>query len=713
MTVGSISRWAWLAALAVACWPRQATAQEPDLDGPGVKAKAEPADLRAPRVPSKKTDTPATVAVVDKDEIQRARATLTLGESLARVSGVFVQNDFNFAQDARIAIRGFGARAAFGIRGLTIVVDEIPETLADGQSQVDSLDLGSAESIEVMRGPASALYGNAAGGVVVIRTESGPAVPFVELRTDFGRFRQLKQQIKGGGHFGRTNLLVNLSNWSLRGFRDHSDASGTILNGKLELETGDESSLTVVLTSVYAPRADDAGGLTAAQLADDRRQAAPINLQFDTGESVTHGRLGLVYERSFGAYHAIKAVGFTSLRDFDSAVPFRTIAVDRFVGGASLQYRALAPRGQLWRGLFVGIDMQLQRDQRQNRVNMDGQSGDLILDQRERVSALAPYAQLDLTPLDDVIISASVRGDLIEFDLADRFGSDGDASGSRTFTQASGRVGVVYNPSHELGLYAHAGQAFETPTTTELTDPDGGLDPAISPQRSWSVELGARGGFGERLEYSALVFRSDSINELVRFEDEMGRTRFRNAGESRRLGAETDLSVALGWGASATLGYSWLRGRFTRFDKDGVDLSGNWLPGLPRHRAFAELGIERAVAANLSWFVIADGALVGRLFADDENAITSDSHLVANARGGITLGRGRWRLSPYVSVRNLARSDYNANVRINAFGGRFFEPAPPASVFAGATLRYSWERERADRTPSGPAANAARAWTAR
>ncbi|HSG64995.1 MAG TPA: TonB-dependent receptor plug domain-containing protein, partial [Gammaproteobacteria bacterium] len=125
---------------------------------------------------------PAAVSVVGIDEIQPARQQLALDESLSRVPGLFMQNRYNFAQDLRLSIRGFGARAAFNVRGIKILVDGIPETLPDGQGAVDSVDIGSAQQIEVIRGPSSSLYGNASGGVVSIISERGPETPFISTR---------------------------------------------------------------------------------------------------------------------------------------------------------------------------------------------------------------------------------------------------------------------------------------------------------------------------------------------------------------------------------------------------------------------------------------------------------------------------------------------------------------------------------------------------
>ena len=99
---------------------------------------------------------------------------MNLSESLGRVPGISVQNRQNYAQDLQIQSRGFGARSTFGVRGIRLVADGIPATMPDGQGQASTFDLSSAERIEVLRGPFSALYGNASGGVIAVDTRDGP-----------------------------------------------------------------------------------------------------------------------------------------------------------------------------------------------------------------------------------------------------------------------------------------------------------------------------------------------------------------------------------------------------------------------------------------------------------------------------------------------------------------------------------------------------------
>ncbi len=191
-------------------------------------------------------DVARSISVVDKERIQLGAQQLGLDEALAGVPGLYMQNRYNFAQDLRISLRGFGARSSFGIRGIKVLVDGIPETLPDGQAGVDSIDIGSAQSIEVLRGPASSLYGNASGGVISISSELGSEDPYIEGRVAGGEFGYQQYQLKSAGKWGDSDYLVNVSRTELDGYRDQSNARGGLLNSKFGIPLNDNDQLIAV-----------------------------------------------------------------------------------------------------------------------------------------------------------------------------------------------------------------------------------------------------------------------------------------------------------------------------------------------------------------------------------------------------------------------------------------------------------------------------------
>ncbi len=669
----------------------------------------DPVIVTAPRIPSEAERVPAAVTVIEKEDIQQGRPTVTLDDALVQAPGVVVSNRFNFAQDLRIAIRGFGARSAFGIRGIQVYVDGIPHTLPDGQSQIDSIDPGFVERIEVMRGPISALYGNSSGGMINIVTQDGPEEPFIETDTVLGEYGLWKSLVKGGGRSGRANGFFGVSRLETGGFRAHSRAESWKMTGKLRCDIDADSDLTLLVDSVYSPELQDPGGLTLQQAQADPGRASPLGLLFDTGETVTGGRWGLLYRGAPASNRNLEAVAYYGLRDLDSAIPFRFVELDREVFGGRIQYDVTgeipgipgndgaadvagdAGAGGVTHHLFVGVDLQRQDDDRLNFDNREGSPGDtLLLDQNERVTSVGAYLQDDVGLTDTLSVVAGGRYDRVSFEVDDRLASDGDDSGSKTFDQLTGRLGLNYLFRPDLRMYANVAQSFETPTATELVNrPEGGggINPDIEPQKAVNYEVGLKGTPGGRATtFELALFYIQLEDELIAFRDVTDRVFYRNAGKSRRIGAELGLGMETAEGLKVKLAYTYLNAEFETYVKNGINLEGNRVPGLPTHQVYAEVLYEHPGG----FYAGIEALHAGGSYVDDENTLESSAYTVANLRAGYDKPVGNWRISPFVGVENLFDESYSGNVRINASGGRYFEPAPGLNVYGGIGIGYHW-----------------------
>lgn len=651
--------------------------------------------VSATRVEQPLEKIPAAIGVADKDDIQLGAQQLGLDESLVKVPGLFMQNRYNFAQDLRISIRGFGARANFGIRGVKIIVDGIPETLPDGQGSVDSIDLGSAERIEVIRGPVSSLYGNASGGAILITTESGPEIPFLESRLSFGEFDYENYQLKTGGQTGDFNYLVNLSHLEYGGFREHSETENTQLNSKFGWDIDDSSELIATVNVVDSPTADDPGALTEEQAEDDPRQARDTNVAFDAGEQLEQQRIGLVYRKAFESDHEITARNYYVWRDFNNNLPFvdgGSVDLDRFFFGGGFMYSYTGSLVGKQNRLIAGVDVDRQDDDRKRFDNNFGTLGDLTFDQIEKVTSTGIYLQDELQILADLALTLGLRYDRIRFEVDDKFLSDGDDSGSRTLDELSPKAGLLYSVAPAANLYINVSTSFETPTTTELANPSGGggFNPNLEPQRSTNYEIGAKGRFSNGLYgYDIALFTIDVKDELIPFEIQgmPEREFFENAGESTRNGLEVLLSAGPLQGLEASLAYTYSNFTFDKFtDDNGNVYDGNKIPGNPDHLIHGEVAYHH----DSGIYGIVDALYVGSFYVDNANSEKNDAYTVANLRLGYRGYSGRWEFSPFLGINNLFNERYNSNVRINAFGGRYFEPAPERNIFGGFTLGYAF-----------------------
>ena len=650
----------------------------------------DPITVTATRVEKSTAEIPAAVSVVGQDQIQLGTEQLGLDESLGGIPGLFFLNRYNFAQDLRASIRGFGARSSFGIRGIRIVVDGIPETLPDGQGSVDGVDLGSARQISVIRGPASSLYGNASGGAILIETERGPVLPFAELRATAGDFDFDRLQLKAGGEAGDLNYLLNLSDTSIDGYRDHSEFENTQFNGRFEYALSTTSSLLATLHHTDQPVANDAGAISAQEAAADPTQARDQNLLYDAGETLTQTRIGLLYKTRTGDGRDMEARVYTTRRDFSNRLPFESggaVELDRLVTGGGLKYIVAGELADRQNRFLTGIDYDRQDDDRGRFDNLQGTLGALTFDQNEQVTSLGVYLQNETRLTERVEITAGLRYDDVEFDVSDRFLADGDDSGKVNLDQVSPMIGIIFTRDSNTTLYANISSAFETPTTTEFANPlGGGFNQQLDPQQSINYEVGIKILAGEH-RFETAVFHIDVEDELTPYQDpaQPGRTFFENAGSSDRDGIEIAYTRQLGAEVELSAAYTWSDFVFDRFeDADGDIFDGNRIPGIPQD--LLQLGLSWFGDAGIytSW----DMTYTGELYADNANEVKVDAYTVSNLRAGYNHFSRDLEGSIFAGINNLFDEAYYGNIRINAaFGGRYFEPAPERNLFVGASLR--------------------------
>ncbi|MGE0824009.1 MAG: TonB-dependent receptor family protein [Candidatus Binatia bacterium] len=653
-----------------------------------------PVVVTATRSDTPITQVPAAVSVVDKSDIQLGQPTISLDESLNRVPGLFVQNGFNFSQDQRVSMRGFGTRAAFGIREVKFVVDGIPLTSPDGQTDIDDLDMGAVERIEVLRGPVSSLYGNASGGVINIITEDGPTRPFAELRTTGGSFGLMKTQAKTGGQVGKLNFFFNTSYLYLDGYRDQSRFRNVAFTGKIRYTIDPQSDITTLLSFIDSPLAEDAGGLTRAQVKQNRRQARDLNVSLDAGEEITQGRLGFVYRNRFLPGHELIVTQYSLFRQFQGNLPILprlgsgVVAFDRFGIGGGVKYAYDTTIMGMRNHFMLGVDTQYQIDNRRRFDNNDGKKGQRRFHQDEEVTSVGPFIRDELYLRENLILSFGLRYDSVRFSVDDRFRQDGDDSGSRTPDQISPMGGILYSPLPSLSLYANVSTAFQVPTTTEFANPNegGGFNPDLDPQKAINYEVGARGTFWQRVRYDMAFFWITIDDELIQFEGPSGRSFFRNAGRSTRRGVEAFFNVPLTNELIWTFSYTLLDAQFDRYRTPGGRFDDNDEPGIPPNQIFSEL----FYAHPSGFYGAANLLFVDRFYADDANRHHNNSYTVLNLRMGYEWQLGRGRISPFVGLNNVGDEYYNGLVRLNAVGNRFFEPSPDFNVYGGVAISYAF-----------------------
>ena len=651
---------------------------------------AEPIDeivVTALRMNSSLQEAARSISVVEKNQIQDGRQMLNLDESLAGVPGLYLQSAQNFSQDLRISIRGFGARSSFGVRGVRIIVDGIPESLPDGQSQVDGIDLGTADQIEVLRGPSSTLYGNAAGGVIAVSSELGSTEPYIEGSIAGGDYDFQRYQLKAAGSGESLDYLVSASYSAIDGYREHSEFESTSIAARLAYRPTAHDELRFSLSAIDQPIAQDAGGIDAAQVEDDRRSARARNVLFDAGEELDQQKVTALYKTDrLGGDLTIR--NYFANRDFANKLPFTgggAVDLERFYYGLGAQY-ASAQSSSSRIHFVTGFDLERQDDDRKRFDNNEGVIEALVFDQNENVESNGVFVQASLDASESWNLSAGLRFDDVSFDVTDRFLADGDDSGDISFQEWSPSLSASY--TNDAGVwFAAFGTSFETPTTTEFANPDGtgGFNQNLRPQTSESLEIGFKSVIG-RMGLAMAVFHIDLEDELVPFElaTSPGRTFYANAGASTRKGLEAELSWSISENLSADLSWTWSDFTFDQFELDGEDFGGNSQPGLPEHFGFFALSYSPREAMTLDFEL----RYSGELLATNDNQVEIDSYVVSNLRFSHEWRKDERTIQAFIGINNLFDEHYNSNIRINAFGGRYFEPAAERNWYAGVSARF-------------------------
>lgn len=642
------------------------------------------------------------------EQLDTSNLGANLSESLQRVPGLVAVNRQNYAQDLQISSRGFGARSAFGVRGVRLVQDGIPLTMPDGQGQPALFDLDSMQRIEVLRGPLTTLYGNASGGIIQGFTGEGTFYPTLENRTAFGPDGLRRSRLRYGGQHGDLNISANIARLETDGYRDHSDTQRDTANLRLGWDIDDASSLTLLVNSLDQPDTQDPLGLTAQQVREDRRQAVGASQTFNTRKSVRHNQAGLNYTRRLSNDDQVTAMVYGGERFVQQYLAFPgdnsivngefrpgsggVIELDRRFGGGELGWQRDTELLGLPVELAAGITYDYQGEQREGFVNIAGRKGAQRRDEFNAVDSQDVYL-ISTWQLDPRwTLTAGVRHSRVEFDSDDDYLADGqDDSGSVRYSQTNPALGLSYQWTPALSLYAALGQGFETPTFQELAyQPQGsGLNFGLTPSKSRNAEIGIKFR-QERTRIDLALFESRVKDEIVAGEEQesTGRGTFANAGRSTRRGLELAVEQGFDHGITAYLAYTLLDARFDRYQRaDGSDLSGRTLPGVPRHSLFAELSWQPPGSNFITAF---EAQSLSQRYARDDNSEEASGYAVFNWRAAYTHTVGNWEVEPFARIDNLGDRKYIGSLIVNDARDRYYEPAPDRQWLVGVGLQHQW-----------------------
>ncbi|MBQ0131636.1 MAG: TonB-dependent receptor [Comamonas sp.] len=653
---------------------------------------------------------PTSATVIDGEQVRDRQMQVNLSESLSGVPGLQIKNRQNLAQDLQLSMRGYGARSTFGVRGVRLYVDGIPATMPDGQGSLSHIDIASIERIEVLRGPYSALYGNSAGGVVSVYTETPEGKPFVEGGVSFGSDGEKRFAAKAGGQTAQgLSYLVSASRYMTDGYRDHSAADRNTANVKLSTAIGDDARLTITANTMKS-NAQDPQGVTLADWQKNPRGVSAGTLQFDTRKSLEQTQVGATYERTLSSTHSMALTAYAGHRSMEQyqSIPKATQENNaRHAGGMIDMSRDYAGLDAHWTGKFTetpvpvtvtaGLAVDRVVEDRQGYNNFSGSTngvrGTLRRNEENTITNVDPYLQASWKLAPTWTLDTGLRYSHVKFEANDKFinAINPDDSGNVSHHQALPVVSLSHALTPTDTVYASVGRGYETPTFAELSyrsKSEGGLNLDLQPSVSDQVEL----GFRQRLTgpvkglWSAAVFHSATDNELISDSANSGdgRTVYRNAGKTRRMGAElqADLRLSPKWNVQAA--YTYLDATFR--SQTGAAAKGNQLPGISKQNLY--------VAANYQitpeWRAGVSAQHASKVYVNDANEAAAPAFTVASASVGYTKDVGAWTLNAFARVDNLFDRKYVGSVIVGDSNKRFYESAPGRNWSTGVNARYNF-----------------------
>ncbi len=668
--------------------------------------------VSASRSEQRSFDAPASVQSVGRETIQGAGPQVNLSESLNRVPGLTILDRQNYAQDLQLSIRGFGARAAFGIRGIRLLIDGIPATTPDGQGQGSSISLTSTDHIEVLRGPMAQLYGNSSGGVIQAFSKAAPTEAELGYQYFVGSYGLHRADYQMGDTLGTVGIMADYSTMSIDGYRANSATERKQFNGKLGFDLTEQMHVNLVFNQFDMPLALDPLGLTRAQLIADPTQAGSGASKFQTRKTVLQNQLGSSATYTIDQDRSITGHAYYGTRDnlqYQSGTQNASTGVwpanglwtglNRAYFGVGMQYNERA----VWAGTplewAAGYEFDRSREYRQGGATLAGQKTGAPTRSEDNQSENSDWFVQGTALLTDTLsLSTGLRQSLVRFVSDDYYLGDGnDGSGNVSYQATSPVLGFTWHATDQLNLYANYGKGFETPTLAEMAyklgpaaTVIGQFNPTLNASSSQHYEVGTKWVPNPRSRVDFALYQIDTVDEIVTSRSVSGQTAYKNAPGTSRSGWElsgnTQITEHVALNASASMIDAHYSQAFT--SGSTAIASGKQLPGIPQSYLFSELAwtSEAAAAAKQGLRLGVELVQAGRIYANDTNTESADGHTVFNLSASQRWSLGKGALTAYARVNNVGDERYVGSVIVNQSSSQYYEPGLPQNWTLGLSL---------------------------
>lgn len=661
------------------------------------------------RVSKKIIDIPYSVVRINNLNFRYDKKT-GANDVLASVPGMFMQSRYG-NHDVRISIRGFGSKSNSGIRGVRILLDDIPESEPDGQTRIEAIDFNSIGRIEIAKGNASSMYTNAPGGVVNFINDIDFQRSFVHQFNQFGSFGLRRNGLKLGIRTDNYGLLNTYSYNHYEGYRKHNSEHWHILNTVVETRPSANTSLKILFYFVDG-MIRLPGSLTKEEFQQDPYQPDQRAVDRDQKRLSTKGRLGIRYNAKFGKKknNEFELTTYGTIKYFERTTRQYRI-INRQGLGISARYVNKSSIGKLklMNEFSVGGDLLFQPARTEYYDNINGQKDDQIQQlTNEKIGNTGFYISDNFEILKDkVFVLLTGRYDNVTYRLREE--TLPSRTDSRDFSAFTPKLAFNYKLATWISLYTSFGFSFDSPAKNELESVDPGLlyNQELNAQESKNLELGIKGFLLEperdvfrRILFEATLFNIWIDNEIVPFEV-FGDVFFRNAAKANRRGLELGSALEIYRKLNFTLAYTYSDFAYQEYitttievDNEGniieneEDFGNNIMPSVPVHNLYLALAYSYPFHRNFDGFVKLSHTRISGLWVDDANTDKTDAYALLNAVLGLDMNFGKLNIMLSGSLNNMLDELYVGFTNTNSADRRFYEAGEPRNYFVSLNIGY-------------------------
>lgn len=630
--------------------------------------------------------------LVDADQLQpgsRADA----AELLQGLSGIQADSRSNYAQDTRITLRGFGARAAFGVRGLDLQIDGIPLSMPDGQGQFSGAVLDGVTQISLFTGPVAALYGNGAGGVINLKT-SAPQFNRISVDTSADEEGVMRHHLLGEFQSDELGARIQTSRLNADGNRPHASAEREQLGAQVYYHFDNGIQAQWRFDKEDAPLLQDPLGLTQAQWQEDPYQLNTSAEFFNTRKSIEHQQNAFSLRQEQGDQRWQFAL-WSGDRHIQQYLAQKGDAIANSGGVVDLNRNFNGGNGNYtWDFKFsnqpasftLGGEWSSMNDRRKGFVNNSGIAGDLRRNELDEADNRDGYALLQWQATDKWQWLLGARQSQVKLSVADYFiipGKNADDSGEKKFNRASETVATYYRIDEHFSVHAALGSGFETPTLTEMayTNGDKGFNNTLDAATNHQQEIGVDYQY-KHIKFGVTGFVIKTQDELVVDQSINGRTTYINATETQRKGIELTGHYELNNQIELRAALNYLRAIYTQGQFNDLQL-----PGVARQNHYAQINWSPFSNDSLKFGLSAVHR--AQVATNDNNQIKAPAYTVVDISAS---GKIHWvaQTDWWIKLANISDKNYVGSVIVNQTNGRAFEPASGRNLAAGVKFGYEF-----------------------